>query len=303
MSVQPYGVFSPTITAFHDDGSLSENGTRQYIRYLLENGVHGLAPMGSAGEFFAMTDEERMQVMEWILDEVGGKVPVFAGAGHYSTATSIKLGLHAKDHGADGLLVITPYFIRPPMNAVLDHFRAIHKAVQLPIMMYNVPVLTGIDVSPESIKQLYDDGVLSGVKWSHIDIDKVQQTRFLCGPGFANFAGVDMLVFSALAIGAHGMICDLPMLVPRLARCLFDQIAEEQNLEAARDLWMRLQRLIRFEYRALYTTEAEPHWLAACRSAAQLRGIPVGASRPPLKGLRAEHHDELRAILTELGEL
>ena len=72
MSVQPYGVFSPTITAFHDDGSLSENGTRQYIRYLLENGVHGLAPMGSAGEFFAMTDEERMQVMEWILDEVGG---------------------------------------------------------------------------------------------------------------------------------------------------------------------------------------------------------------------------------------
>jgi len=303
MSVQPYGVFSPTITAFGDDGSLYEEGTRQYVRYLLENGVHGLAPMGSAGEFFAMTDEERMQVTEWILDEVGGKVPVFAGAGHYSTATSIKLGRHAKDHGADGLLIITPYFLRPPMNAVLDHFRAIHQAVQLPVMMYNVPVLTGIDVSPDNIKRLCDDGVLQGVKWSHIDIDKIQQTRFLCGPDFPNFAGVDMLVFAALAIGAHGMICDLPMLVPRLARRLFDLIAEQQDLNAARDLWMKLQPLIRFEYRALHTNEAEPHWLAVCRETAELRGIPVGPPRAPLKRLRAGHHEELREILTELGEL
>src|SRR6185503_2966874 len=104
------GAFAPTVTAFNEDGSLNEKGTRDFVRFVIAGGVHGLAPMGSAGEFFAMTDEERMQVMEWILDEVGGKVPVFAGTGHYSTATTIKLSLHAKKHGAAGLLVMTPYF-------------------------------------------------------------------------------------------------------------------------------------------------------------------------------------------------
>jgi 4-hydroxy-tetrahydrodipicolinate synthase len=297
------GVFAPTVTAFNDNGSLNENGTRDYIKFLIKGGVHGLAPMGSAGEFFAMSDEERMQVMEWILDETRGKIPVFAGTGHYSTETTIKLSLHAKKHGAEGLLLITPYFLRPPRAAVLNHFRAVHKAVGLPIMMYNVPILTGVEVPPDDLKVLMDEGVLHGVKWSHAEISRIQETRWACGPDFPNFAGIDLLIFGALAIGSQGMICGLPMLAPRIARKLFDLLAEEQKLDEARKLWMDLQPLFRCEYRALYSPIGEPHWLAVCREAAELRGIKVGPPRLPLQRLNAEHREELRKILQSLGEL
>jgi 4-hydroxy-tetrahydrodipicolinate synthase len=297
-----YGVVAPTVTAFNDDGSLCEQRTREYVRFLLQGGVDGLAPMGSAGEFIAMTEEERMEVMEWILDEVHGDVPVFAGTGHYSTATTIKLSQHAKAHGAAGLLVITPYFLRPPRKAVLDHFRAVHRAVGLPIMMYNVPILTGVEVSPDDLKRLKDEGVLHGVKWSHVEISRIQETRWLCGTDFPNFAGIDLLIFGALAVGAQGMICGLPMLAPRLARRLFD-LMEQKNLDVARDLWMKLQPLFRCEYRAMHSPIGEPHWLAVCREAAELRGIKVGPPRLPLQRLTVEHREELRDILLELGEL
>src|ERR1041385_1722059 len=104
-----YGVFSPTVTGFHEDGSLNERATRDYVRFQIENGVHGLAPLGSAGEPFVLSDEERMRVLEWVLDEADGKVPVLAGTGHAGTASTIQLSLHAKKHGASGYMLITPY--------------------------------------------------------------------------------------------------------------------------------------------------------------------------------------------------
>jgi 4-hydroxy-tetrahydrodipicolinate synthase len=256
--------------------------------------------MGSAGEFFAMSDEERMTVMEWILDEAAGKVPVLAGTGHYSTETTIKLSLHAKKHGAQGLLIITPYFIRPPRIAVLDHYRAVHRAVELPVMMYNVPILTGIEVPPDDLKLLKDEGVLQGVKWSHAEIARIQETLWTCGPDFPVFAGIDLLIFGTLAMGGQGMICGLPMLLPRVSRQLFDLI-DTGDFPAARDLWMRLQPLFRCEYRSLYTPAGEPHWLSVCREAAELQGIRVGPPRLPLRPLQPEHREELRQHLANLG--
>ena len=137
------GVYAPTVTAFGPDESINEHGTRAFIRYLLDSQVHGLVPMGSAGEFCALTLEERKRTMEWILDEVNGSVPVYAGTGHYSTGATIELSRHAMEHGATGLMVMPPYLLRPPKQDVLDHFRRIREAVPLPIMIYNVPALSG----------------------------------------------------------------------------------------------------------------------------------------------------------------
>src|ERR1041384_6925224 len=105
-SARPIGVYAPTVTAFGSNESLNEKGTRDLIRFVLDSGVHGLVPMGSAGEFCALSLEERKQTMEWILDEVNRKVPVYAGTGHYSTKATIELSQHAKEHGADGLILI-----------------------------------------------------------------------------------------------------------------------------------------------------------------------------------------------------
>jgi 4-hydroxy-tetrahydrodipicolinate synthase len=137
------GIFSPTLTAYNADGSISLQGVRAFVRYLLHQGVDGLAPLGSAAEPVALTTRERMEVLEAIVDENARRIPIYAGVDHYSTQTTIELGLHAKSIGCDGLMVMAPYLLRPPKRDILNYFRQVRENVDLPIMVYNVPVLTG----------------------------------------------------------------------------------------------------------------------------------------------------------------
>src|SRR5215472_5065119 len=148
---KPIGIYAPSITDFSEDESLNQGATRAFISFLLRSGVHGLAPLGSAGEFVALNENERMQVMEWILDEVNGSVPVYAGTGHYATRTTIELSKHACRNGATGLMIMPPYLLRPPKRDVLDHFRRIRESVPLPIMVYDVPLLSGVEITPQEI--------------------------------------------------------------------------------------------------------------------------------------------------------
>jgi 4-hydroxy-tetrahydrodipicolinate synthase len=259
--------------------------------------------MGSAGEFIALSEKERMQVMEWTLAEVNGKVPVYAGKGHYSTRTTIELSKHAKQLGATGLMLMPPYLLRPPKRDVMDHFRRVREAVGLPIMVYNVPILAGVELSPADLKELSDDDVIHAVKWSHPEISRIQDTKLICKPNFSVFIGIDLVGLAGLAAGADGYIGGLAMMVPRLVRTLFGQFRESQNLNSARQTWERLLPLVQFEYRALMTDSGSPHWLAVCREAATLRGISVGSPRMPMRPLFPDQKAELKRLLTALGEL
>lgn len=297
------GIYAPTVTAFNSDESLSEIGTRAFVRFLLRSGAHGLAPLGSAGEFMALTEQERMRVLEWILDEAGGKLPVWAGTGHYSTRTTIELSRHALRSGASGLMIMPPYLLRPPKQDVLNHFRRIREAVPLPIMVYNVPLLAGVELTPREIQTLAGEGVIQSVKWSHVEVSKIHDTKLLCGPDFAVFVGIDLVGFAGLAAGADGYVGGLPMMVPTLARQLFDTIVSQGDLKKARCLWNKLLPLVQFEYQALFSDDGQPHWLAVCREAAALRGIPVGRPRSPLQPLSPNLREELQRLLHGLGEL
>jgi 4-hydroxy-tetrahydrodipicolinate synthase len=297
------GIFAPTITGYHPDGSINVKVTRHFVRFLLDQGVDGLAPLGSAGEPVALTGEERKRLLEAIMEETAGKVPVFAGTGDYSTASTIELGLHARSLDCDGIMLMAPFLLRPPKKDVLEHFRRVREKVGVPIMVYNVPVLTGVEITPEEIKTLADEDVVHAVKWSHTEVSRIHDTRLLCGPDFPIFAGIDVVAFEAMAVGADGWISGLPMIVPAMAVKLHRLLVCEKNLDAARELWYRLLPLINLEYRALNNGDGDPHWLAVCRESASLRGIPVRASRPPLLPVRAEIREELRRMLTELGQL
>jgi 4-hydroxy-tetrahydrodipicolinate synthase len=297
------GIYAPTVTAFHNDESLNTEGTRAFVRFLLSQGVHGLTPLGSAGEPVALSVDERKRALDAIVEEVNGRVPIYAGTGDYSTATTIELSLHAKAAGCEGLMLLAPYLLRPPKQDVLNHFRRIREKVGLPIMVYNVPVLTGVELTPQDIAQLADEDVVHAVKWSHMEIARVQDTRLVCGPEFAVFAGIDILAFAALALGADGWIGGMPMIAPSLAVRLFELLNEEKNLDEARALWLKLLPIIHLEYRAMGTSEASPHWLSVCRESAALRGIPVGVSRAPLTPITASEREELRVILAGLGQL
>jgi len=297
------GVFAPTITAFAADGSVDLNGVRQFVRFLVDGGVDGLAPLGSAGEPFALTVEERKQVLEAVVEEAAGRVPIFAGVVDYRTDVVVELGCHARSLGCQGVMVITPYLLRPPKRDVLDHFRRVRQQVGLPIMLYNVPVLTGIEITPEEVYLLAQEDVIHAVKWSHVEVSRVHDTRLLCGPDFPVFTGIDLVAFEAMAVGADGWISGIPMIAPKSAVKLHRLLNVEKDLDAARALWYKILPVIQLEYRALGTASGDPHWLAVCREAAALRGIPVGPSRPPLMAVSPGIRADLRSALVQLGEL
>ncbi len=297
------GIFAPTITAFSPDGSVNLGGVRQFVRYLLDAGVHGLAPLGSAGEPFALTVEERMRVLEAIVEETAGRVPIFAGVVDYRTDVVIELSCHARSLGCQGVMVITPYLLRPPKRDVLDHFRRVREKVGLPIMLYNVPVLTGIEITPEEVYMLAQEDVIHAVKWSHVEVSRVHDTRLICGRDFPVFTGIDLVAFEAMAVGADGWISGIPLIAPKSAVKLHRLLTVDKDLDGARALWYKILPVIQLEYRALGTSSGDPHWLAVCREAVALRGIPVGAPRPPLMPVTPEVSADLRSALADLGEL
>jgi 4-hydroxy-tetrahydrodipicolinate synthase len=303
MFQKPFGIYAPTLTAFNADESLNEQGTRACVRFLLDSNVHGLAPMGSASEFIALTEKERMQVMEWTLAEVNGKVPVYAGTGHYSTRITIELSRHAKANGATGLMLMPPYMLRPPRRDVLDHFRKVREAVGLPIMVYNVPMLAGIELTSVELQQLSGEDVIHAVNWVHSEITRIHDTKLIAKPNFAVFVGIDPAGFAGLAAGADGYMGGLAMIAPRMVRSLYGAFREKQDLNTARQIWDRLLPLVQFEYRGSFAESGTPHWLAVCREAATLRGIPVGSPRAPLRPLFGDQKAELSRLLTQLGEL
>jgi len=300
---RPRGVYSPTITAFESDESVSLAGTRAFVQFLLASGVDGLVPLGSSGEPLALTMTERKAVLDAIVDEAGGQVPIIAGIVEYSTKAAIEFGLYAKSLGCNGLMVMPPYGFRPPKRDIFDHFRNIRGAVGLPVMLYNVPGTSGIDLMPEEVQQLAEEGVIEAVKWSTAEVSRIRDTKLLCGSSFTVFVGNDLIAFEGLAVGADGWISCLPMIAPKCAVKLFRLLVKEQNLSVAREFFNSLVPLIRLEFRASSAPNNDPHWLAVTRESALLRGLPVGCSRRPLSRVSREHSDQLKQILLGLGEL
>jgi 4-hydroxy-tetrahydrodipicolinate synthase len=159
-----------------------------------------------------------------------------------------------------------------------------------------------VEITPQEILVLAKEDVIHSVKWSHLEVSRIHDTRLLCGPDFGVFVGIDLIAMEGLAVGGDGYISGLPMMVPRLARRLFETIHDQQDLVGGQSLWNRLLPLVQFEYRALTTDAGQPHWLAVCREAALLRGIPVGVSRLPLRPLSTELREELQKLLHQLDE-
>ena len=297
------GVFSPTLTAFKSDGDIDLAGTKRFVRFLLNEGIDGLTPLGSGGEPVSMRFPEILRVLEAIVEENNGQVPVFAGICEYSTASAVELGLHAKSLGCDGLMVMPPLLLIPPKRDVFNHLRRVREKVDLPIMLYDVPATTGIEITPREIKTLMDEDVIHAVKWSHAEVSRIHDTRHFCGPDFPVFVGNDVMAFEGLAVGADGWISGLPMIVPALAVKLHRLLAHEKNLEGARELWYRLLPIVHIEFGAASSGNWDPHIISVVRESALLRGVPVGRSRPPLTPVEPPVSESLRAVLKDLGQL
>jgi len=295
-----HGVVPPMITVFRPDGTIDEQGTRRHVRFLIDGGVDAISVGGSTGEFIALTLDERKRLTELVLDEVNGRIPVYPGTAHYSTKLTIELTKHAQQSGAEGVLIIPPYYLNPPKHDVYDHFRAVREATDISIILYNNLWFAGYEFDPWEVQMLCEEDVLHGIKCAHGDPWKVHTIRKLCQDKMTVYYGHDVNGLEALLVGADGWLTGLVNLVPRLCVNLF-QTVRAGNLESARKQWDALIPLVNFV--CVNRKGNYPHFVQIFKDGLKMRGQDVGNPVPPLSPLREEELGKLRSLLGELGLL
>ena len=209
------GSMTALVTPFRD-GAFDEAAFRQHVSWQIESGTHGLVPMGTTGESPTLTHDEHRRVVESCIDEAKGRVPVLAGAGSNNTAEAVSLARHAEKAGADGVLVVTPYYNKPNQEGLYQHFKAIDAAIGIPIVIYNIPPRSVIDMSIDTMKRCYELKNVVGVKDATGNIGRVSTQRQAMGADFIQLSGDDITALACMSAGAHGCISVVSNTAPRL---------------------------------------------------------------------------------------
>ena len=209
------GSFTALVTPF-GNGALDEKAFRALVDWQIAEGTDGLVPAGTTGESPTLSHEEHGQAVEWCIEQAKGRVPVIAGAGSNSTAEAIELARHAEKAGADAVLVVTPYYNKPTQEGLYQHFKAINDAVGIPILIYNIPARSVIDMSVETMKRLFELDNIVGVKDATANVVRVSQQRAAIGEGFNQLSGEDATALGFMAHGGHGCISVTSNVAPRL---------------------------------------------------------------------------------------
>jgi 4-hydroxy-tetrahydrodipicolinate synthase len=203
------------VTPFKN-GGLDEQAFRGLVEWQIAEGTNGLVPVGTTGESPTLSHDEHKQVVEWCVDQAKGRVPVIAGAGSNATDEAIELSQHAEKAGADSVLIVTPYYNKPTQEGMYQHFKAINDAIGIPIIIYNIPGRSVIDMSVDTMARLYELKNIAGVKDATANVLRVSQQRAAMGAGFNQLSGEDGTALGFMAHGGHGCISVTSNVAPRL---------------------------------------------------------------------------------------
>src|SRR6201987_3246391 len=229
------GSFTALVTPFKN-GSLDEVAFRSIVNWQIAEGTHGLVPVGTTGESPTLSHDEHKRVVEWCIEETKGRVPVIAGAGSNSTKEAVELSRHAEEAGANAVLVRMPYYNKPTQEGLYQHFKAINDAISIPIIIYNIPPRSVIDMSVDTMKRLFELKNISGVKDATANVVRVSQQRAAMGEGFNQLSGEDATALGFMTHGGHGCISVTANVAPRLcaefqASCLKGDYAGALKLQ------------------------------------------------------------------------
>jgi len=209
------GSFTALVTPFKN-GALDEAAFRALVNWQIEEGTNGLVPVGTTGESPTLSHAEHKKVVEWCVEEVRGRVPVVAGAGSNSTEEAIDFSKHAEKAGADAVLIVTPYYNKPTQEGLYQHYKAINDAIGIPIIIYNIPARSIVDMSVETMARLFELKNIAGVKDATANVVRVSQQRAAMGEGFNQLSGEDASALGFNAHGGHGCISVTANVAPRL---------------------------------------------------------------------------------------
>jgi 4-hydroxy-tetrahydrodipicolinate synthase len=298
MSVQRLqGVFTALVTPFFADGSLDEESLRRVVRHQIAGGVAGLVPVGTTGEAVTLSPDEHARVVEVTVDEAARSarhVRVIAGAGTNDTKKTAQLAKRCEEAGADGVLIVTPYYNKPKQDGLAAHFRAVADAVSVPVVLYNVPGRTACNLAAETVLELAEDPRFVAVKEASGNLDQV--TEILRGrpERFAVIAGDDALALPICALGGDGVIAVISNEAPALLVRLVEAALAGDRAEAAR-LHARLHPLMKANF--LESSPIPVKWAVA------RMGLCEGHLRLPLTPLSPSLEPKMEAVLAELGLL
>jgi 4-hydroxy-tetrahydrodipicolinate synthase len=263
--------------------------------------VDGLVIAGTSGEFIALENEERIRLFRLAREVAAGRVPVIAGSGHYSTRLTIELSREACKCGADAVIVILPYYQKPPKSAVVRHFREVRAAVDVPIMLYNNPANSAcVDFTPREVAQLVEEDVVHMVKSTYETVVPIHDLVYVTGSRMAIFYGSFLAAFEALAAGAHGWISGILNVVPVTARELYDAVVTNNDARRGFEIWKRILPLVHLYTHARVGAVSD---LAIYRSILTFWGLEGGFCRNPFYPLNADEERRLHELLKEAGWL
>jgi 4-hydroxy-tetrahydrodipicolinate synthase len=283
------GALSAIVTPFRD-GEVDERALRDLIEWQIQSGIDGLVPCGSTGESATLTHDEHDRIIKITIEQARKRVPVVAGTGSNSTAEAIRLTASAREMGADGALLISPYYNKPTQEGIFRHYKMIGAAVDLPLLVYNIPARTGSNIVPETFARLCEVRNIAGIKEAAGSMDQISDIHRLCGDRLTILSGDDALTLPAMALGAKGVIATSSNVIPREMHELA-AAALAGDFARAKEIHYKFLPLMR-----AFFLETNPIPL---KHALGLMGKCSPELRMPLTPLSAPAADKLRAAMKE----
>jgi 4-hydroxy-tetrahydrodipicolinate synthase len=285
------GVIAAVITPFNNDGSVNEDEFALLLRFLLKAGIDGMFISGNAGEFYALSREEKLLLVRIARKTLGTEVPVIFGSGCVTTAETTALTRQAEDEGADIITVITPYLVKPSDDELYEHFAAVLRVTNLPVILYNNPVVTGVPIPARVVERLLAFDNLAGIKDSSGDLALTLDFLRVGKDRLSVFSGRDGLILSTLIHGGSGAVSSVASACPELAVDIYREYCAGR-IDAAREAQVKFANL-----RQQFSLGTFP---AVVKEILAIRGFNPGVPRLPVKPLNSENRESLRQVLREL---
>ncbi|MFH5773422.1 4-hydroxy-tetrahydrodipicolinate synthase [Paracoccus sp. NGMCC 1.201697] len=286
------GSYTVCVTPFDDKGQVDLAALRSYVEWQIEEGVHGLIPLGSTGEFLSLTRDERAAVAETTIKQVAGRVPVLIGTAAEWTDEAVSLSREAESLGADGVMLVPPYYSSPTEAELVAHFTRVAEAISIPVMLYNNPFTANVDLTAPLVARLSEVENISYIKDTSKNVHRVTELLDLCGDRMTVFAGY--YPWESYLAGAEGYSSVMSNIAPALSAQTFTETVDG-DAALGRSLYLQSLPLINALAGDLY--------VSATKSAMRLVGRPMGDPRPPRLPLPADAEARLRSILAELDLL
>ena len=289
-----HGIVPPTVTAFHEDETVDYETTAEHARFVVDGGAHGVFPLGTNGEVPLLAPEERNGVVDAVVDAVGDEVPVIAGVGAPSTRETVTHAEHAESVGADGLVVITPYYYPLDHEATLTHYERVAEATSLPIYVYHIPGRTGNRIPISTLEALAEIDAIAGLKDSSKDVPWLVQAMDAT-PELTFLAGSDSLVFTSLEVGCAGAVSAVANAFPELVVDLYEtyEAGDESRAHELQSTVLGVRKAFK----------SGGGYMSGVKTTLRLRGFDAGPLRSPLRVGSESESERLEERLRELDVL